>query len=313
LELIMDFRAIFLATVQTVALYAAGFILPFVGQVLVLFTPVPVIITWVRNGRREGLAVLCAASVIASLLGGWQAAAIYFFGFGLMALGTAEGMRKNLKTEQIALLGGFLPVVVIGTILSFYFIRIGKNPVTTVETYLRSSIAEAAKLYTTMGLTEMTSLVTAIPDKFIHYLVRLVPGIAIATSVVQAACCYGLARSAIARKQMPMPVAQPSFALWFAPDAWVWGLIAALALVVFPHEMSHLIGWNLSIIFAVVYLAQGTAIVDFYLRKGRVRPLVRGLIIALILALPAIVFVIALGIVDIWADVRKVRGPVLKI
>ncbi|HUI45248.1 MAG TPA: DUF2232 domain-containing protein [Nitrospirota bacterium] len=308
----MDFRAIFLATIQTIGLYAAGFVIPIVGQVLALFTPVPAIIAWVRNGRREGLAVLCAASVLAFILGGWQAAAIYFFGFGLMALGTAEGMRQNLKAEQIALLGGLLPVVVIGTILSFYFIRIGKNPVIAVETYLRSGIANAAKLYTTMGLTEMSSAVTAVPDKFIHYLVRLIPGIAIATSVVQASFCYGIARSAIARKQIPISVDQPSFALWFAPDAWVWGLIAALALVVFPREVSRLIGWNLSIIFAVVYLAQGTAIVDFYLRKGRVRPFVRGLIIALILALPAIVFVIALGIVDIWADVRKVRGPVLK-
>jgi hypothetical protein len=35
----------------------------------------------------------------------------------------------------------------------------------------------------------------------------------------------------------------------------------------------------------------------------------RGLIIVLILALPSIVFVITLGIVDIWADFRKVRAP----
>jgi hypothetical protein len=42
------------------------------------------------------------------------------------------------------------------------------------------------------------------------------------------------------------------------------------------------------------------------------RPLVRGVVHTLILALPSIVFVIAAGIVDIWADFRKVRGPVLK-
>ncbi len=309
----MDFRTIFFATVQTVGLYAAGFIIPFVGQVLVLFTPVPVIIAWVRNGRREGLTVLSAASVIALLLGGWQAAAIYLFGFGLMALGVAEGMRKDLKTEQIALLGGFLPVVVVGAILSFYFIRIGKNPVTTMDTYLRTSVAEAAKLYTTAGFTEMAAMVTEIPDKFIRYLVQLMPGIAISTSVIQAACCYGIARAAIVRKHGSLLGVQPSFVSWFAPDEWVWGLIAGLALVVMPNETFRLIGWNLSIIFAVIYLAQGTAIVDFYLRKGRVRPFVRGLLILLILALPAIVFVIALGIVDIWADVRKVRGTVGKI
>ena len=277
-----------------------------------LFTPVPVIVIWVWNGRQEGLAVLCAASVLALLLGGWHAAAVYLFVFGLMALGAAEGMRKGLRAEQIALLGGLLPLIVIGTIASFYFIKLGKNPITAVETYLRTNIAEAAKLYTTMGLTEMAAMVTAIPDKFIHYLVRLMPGIAISASIVQAACCYGIARAVVMRKQGSWLGAQPSFALWFAPDIWVWGLIVALALVVIPHETFRIIGWNVSIIFSIVYLVQGIAIVDFYLRKGRVRPFVRGLIIALILALPAIVFVVALGIVDIWADVRKVRGPVLK-
>lgn len=309
----MNFRAIFVATIQTIGLYAAGFIIPFAGQILMLFTPVPVIVAWIWNGRREGLAVLCAAGMLALLLGGWHAAAIYFFGFGLMALGAAEGMQKGLKAEQIALLGGLLPLVMMGTILTLYLIRIGKNPVTAVETYLHTNIAEAAKMYTTMGLTEMAAMVTEIPEKFIHYLVRLMPGIAVSASIVQAACCYGIARAVIMRKQGSRFGAQPSFALWFAPDIWVWGLIVALALDVIPHDTIRIIGWNLSIIFTIVYLAQGTAIVDFYLRKGRVRPFVRGLIIALILALPAIIFVIALGIVDIWADVRKVRGPVLKI
>jgi uncharacterized protein YybS (DUF2232 family) len=278
-----------------------------------LFTPVPVIVIWVRSGRQDGFAVLCGASVLASVLGGWHAAAMYFFGFGLMALGAAEGMRKGLKAEQIALLGGLLPLIVIGTAISFYFIKLGKNPLAAVEAYLRTNIAEAAKMYTTMGLTEMAAMVSAIPDRFIHYLVRLMPGIAISASIVQAACCYGMARSIVMRKQGSRFGAQPSFALWFAPDVWVWGLIVALALVVIPHETFRLIGWNISIIFSIVYLVQGIAIVDFYLRKGRVRPFVRGLIIALILALPAIVFVIALGIVDVWADLRKVRVPVLKI
>jgi len=306
----MNFRAVFIATVETIGLYAAGFVIPLLGQAMILFTPVPVIIIWVRNGRREGLAVLCAAGVLAAMLGGWQAAILYLVGFGLMALGTAEGMRKDLRAEQIALLGGLLPVAAAGFFLTLYFIRAGKNPFATAESYMQASVAEAAQLYSSLKLTEIASVVSAASDKFIHHLVRLIPGIAIATSVVQAACCFGVARAAIARKQGPMPNAGRPFALWFAPDAWVWGLITALALIIVPHETSRLVGWNLSILFAVVYLAQGAAILDFYLRKARIKPFIRGIIIALVLAMPAVVFVIALGIVDIWADVRKVRRPI---
>ncbi len=306
----MNYRAVFLAAIQTVGLYAAAFIIPVAGQVLALFAPVPLIVVFVRTGRREGAAALLASVLLSGLLGGWQAATVFLFSFGLMAAATAEGMRRNMKPERIALLGGLLPMAAAALLFSLYFIRVGKNPMTAVEAYLRGSLAEAAKFYTGLGMTEMASYVNAVSDSFIHYLVRLLPSITLATSVTQAACCYGLARAIIARRPDNAPaIARPSFASWFAPDSWVWGLIAALALVVVPQESMRLIGWNLAIIFAVVYLAQGAAIVEHYLLKAHIKPFIRGLIMALILALPSIVFVIALGVVDIWADVRKVRGP----
>ncbi len=88
-------------------------------------------------------------------------------------------------------------------------------------------------------------------------------------------------------------------------------MIAALVLILAPRESAgFFIGLNIAILYAVLYLVQGLAIVDHYLRKAQIKPVLRGLIHGLILALPIIVFVIALGLVDIWADVRKVRGPV---
>jgi uncharacterized protein YybS (DUF2232 family) len=304
----MNYRAVFLAAIQTMGLFAAGFVIPVLGQALALFTPVPLVLAWVRSGRREGLAALGVSSGLALILGGWQTAAILLLSFGLMAAGLSEGMRRQLKHEQVALLGGLLPIAVLGAIVVFYLIRVGAGPAAAVEEYLRESIAAAAEVYTRMGLSEMAAVVEAVPDSFIYYLARLMPGITIAMSVAQAACCYGVARYLIARKPEGAPLGGgPPLSAWHAPDAWVWGLIAALALVVFPHEASRVPGWNLAILFAVVYLAQGAAIVEHYLLKARLKSFMRGLIIALILAMPSVVFVIALGIVDVWADVRKVR------
>jgi uncharacterized protein YybS (DUF2232 family) len=230
-----------------------------------------------------------------------------------MAIGTAEGMRRNLKAEQTSLLGGLLPIAVLGAIVLFYLIRVGKNPIMEVENYLREIIASSAKAYTTMGLKEMAAMVSSIPDSFVFYLSRLLPGITIATSVTQAACCFGIARAILLRKPGTEPApAQPSLALWHAPDSWVWGLIAALALIVVPGETPRIIGWNIGILFAVLYLAQGAALVEYYLRKTGIRTFGRSLILALILAMPSFVFVIALGVVDIWADFRKVRVAVVK-
>ncbi|HXY62682.1 MAG TPA: DUF2232 domain-containing protein [Nitrospirota bacterium] len=308
----MNYRATLIAAIQTVGLYAAAYIIPVLGQVLALLTPVPLILVSLRHGRVEGLAALGTSTALIAVLGGWQAAAILLFTFGLMAVGIAEGIRKQMKPEQISLLGGLLPISVIGISAAFYFTRAGKNPIGAIEGYLRTSIAEAASLYSKMGLNDMATMVAAVTDSFIHHLVMLIPAITIATSVIQAATCYGISRAVMLRKDVASPLAgQPALAVWHAPDAWVWGLIAALAILVVPNETSRYIGWNLAIIFAVVYLAQGTAIVEFYLKKLRIRPFMRGLILALILAMPSLVFAIALGIVDIWADFRKVRGSVL--
>lgn len=304
----MNYRSILIATAQILGLFVSGFVIPLLGQVLALFTPVPLILIYLRNGRNEGLITLAASTLTMAALGGWQAAAILSLTFGLMAVGISEGMRRNWKPEQTSLLGGLLPMAVLSAIVLLYLVRVGKNPIMAVDAYLRESLVAAAKTYTTMGLTEMATMVSSIPDAYIFYLARLLPGILIATSVMQAACCFGIARALLMRRpgayQAP---AQASLTAWHAPDSWVWGLIAALALIVAPQEAAKLVGWNLAILFAVAYLAQGSAIVDHYLRKAGIKAFGRGLILAIILALPSLVFVIALGIVDIWADVRKVR------
>ncbi len=309
----MNIRAVLFATLQTTGFFVAGFIIPLLGQMLALVTPVPLILVSIRHGRREGLIALAATCVLVLVLGGWQAAAILLFSFGLIAMGIAEGMRRQMRPEKIALLGGLLPIAVGGAIIVFYLARVGKNPIGAVEEYLRESITEAAALYTKMGLTQTAVMIKSISDSFVHNLARLMPGITVATSVIQAAFCYGVSRTIISRKDVTASAAgKVPLAGWYAPDAWVWGLIAALALVVLPNETSRFAGWNLAILFAVVYLAQGTAILEHFLRRGHVAPFMRGLIIVLILALPSIVFVITLGIVDVWADFRKVRTPVQK-
>jgi len=305
----MNYRAVLIASIQTLGLFVAGIIHP-IGQLLALFTPVPLILVSIRNGRMEGVMTLGASSVIMAVLGGWQAAAILVLSFGLMAIGTSEGMHRKWKPEQTSLLGGLLPIAVLAVIVVFYLVRVGKNPITEVEAYLREIIANAAKTYTTMGFTEMAATISSISDPVIYYFARLLPGITIATSVIQAACCFVIARAMLMRKPVTEPApAQTSFVSWHAPDSWVWGLIAALALIVVPQETARLAGWNIAILFAVLYLAQGSAIVEHYLRKAGIKAIGRGLLLALILAMPSIVFVIALGIVDIWADFRKVRVP----
>ncbi len=306
----MNYQATLLAAAQTVALFLSAFFIPVLGQAVALFAPVPLILLSVRTGRHEGMLALFLSAAAISGLAGWHTGVVFLFTFCLMAAGISEGLLRTWKPETTALVGGLLPVAALSLAAAYYFGHSGKNPVKAVEEYLRSNIAEAAKVYTSLGLTEMAKAVSEVSETFIHFLVRLLPAVVIATSVLQAAACYGFSRAVVLRKPgAGTALGGMPLSAWHAPDVWVWGLIVSLVLIMIPGETAKFTGGNLAILYGVVYLTQGIAVVDHYLKKAQIKTFVRGLIQAILLALPSLVFIIALGVVDIWADFRKVRAP----
>ena len=312
----MPYRSILIAAVQAAGLTIAGFLIPVLGQIVALFAPVPLITVTIREGRKAGIAAMsAAAALIAVVVSGQAVFMLFFLSLGCMALGLSEGLLRRLKPEQAILAGGVLPLAALIVVLTPLLIKAGKNPVMLAEQYLRTSITDAQQLYTQLGLADVAHMLDAVSDRMLYYLVRLSPGIILATTLFQAACCYGMARTILLRKDPGLPVPdKPSLADWHAPDQWVWGLIVTLGLVASGligrvDSVAFLIGLNLALIYLLVYTAQGAALVEFWLRKVKIAVVWRSFAHAIILTLPPLIaVVIALGVVDIWADFRKVRG-----
>lgn len=307
----MNVMALLRAALQAAVLFGAGLVIPVIGQAATFFTPVPVILVALRHGFREALAALALAAVLVTSLAGWHAGVVLLLGFGLMAIGIAYGMRTGMKTEQSVLLGGLLPVAAALVPLAYYAMHASGRLLEPAEKYLQQGIQDAVVIYRAAGMKDMVEAVNAISDRFVYYFVRLLPGITVTLSLAQAASCLGFARALLLRTPGPSGPAAAGTGLtgWHAPDLWVWGLIAALALSAVPQELVKYAGINLAIIFFLVYTAQGMVVVEFYFRKAGFGPMVRGFLHAVILALPSIMFLPPLGVVDVWADFRKVRNP----
>jgi len=308
----MPFRSILTAALQSAGLMIAGFLIPLLGQVTLLIAPVPLILIMVREGKLPGmLAVGLATAFIAVLARGQAVFVVIFLSFGFMAMGLADGLRWRWKPEKAIMIGGLLTIVALIVVMAPFLSQAERGPLAITEDYLRTSIADAQKLYTQLGLIDVAQTMAQVTDTVVYYLVRLLPGIILTTTLLQAACCYGLARSLILRKDPAAAIlAEPTLATWHAPDSWVWGLIATLVLVALPDVTIRFIGLNLALIFLLVYSVQGLSLVEFTLRKAKVGTIWRSMILTFIVALPLIVPVIALGVVDIFADFRKVRTPV---
>ena len=312
----MPFRSIITAALRSAGLMIAGFLVPVVGQIALLIAPVPLILIMVREGKLPGMLALGIATVILAVLAGGQAVlVVIFLSFGFMAMGLADGLRWRWKPENAVLMGGMFTLVALVVVLAPFLSQTGKGPMAVTEEYLRTSIAEAQQLYTQLGLADVAQMMAQVTDTVVYYLVRLLPGIILATTLLQAACCYGMARNLILRKDPAAAIlSEPSLATWHAPDSWVWGLIVSLGLVASglltaTKGIAFFLGLNLALVFLLVYSVQGLSLVEFTLRKARVGTIWRSLILTFIVALPLIVPVIALGVVDIWADFRKVRTP----
>ncbi len=312
----MPYRAIITAALQSAGLYAAGFLIPLIGQVAVLFVPVPIIVLFIREGRQAGYLALVLASGLAAALGWWQAAVLLFFlSFGLMAIGLSEGMIRRMKAEQAILLGGAVPVAALVLVLSLLLLKSGRNPIAVAEEYLRSTLNDARDVYAKLGLSEVVQTLALVTDRIVRTVVRILPGILLSTSLLQAATCYGMARAILLRRDQASPLAsQPTLAAWHAPDNLVWGLIAALMLIAWGvidpgRTTAFYLGLNLVFPFALLYLVQGIAVLEHVFRKARIPVLWRSVLHTVILALPVVVLIVPLGIVDIWADFRKVRKP----
>jgi uncharacterized protein YybS (DUF2232 family) len=310
----MSYRAIIIAAIQTAALYAAGFLVPFVGQIVILFVPVPLVLLFVREGRAKGTSGLVLSLVLVAALSAGQISALLFFAaFALMAVGLAEGILRNRKAEEAVFLGGTLPFAALFLVFSLLLMKTGKGPGDVTADYLRTALNDARDVYNKMGMHDLADTVSQVSDRVIFYVVRLLPGVFLATTLLQSACCYGVAKILLRRRAPGSPIAsQPPLALWHAPDNLVWGLIAALLFVVWGRYVPsgttvYFLGLNLAIVYGLLYLVQGTAIVDYVLRRARIPALWRTVLLVLILALPAVVLLIPLGVVDIWADFRKVR------
>ncbi len=304
----MNYRTVLPAGLWAAGLFILNFIIPVLGQAAALFTPLPLILAYVRTGRREGIIALLLSVLIVAALAGWPAAAVFFLGFGLMAAGISEGMRRRLKHERTVILGGFLPVAALGLVAAYYFSQIAAGPVAAMEEYLRGSLSEAAKLYAGMGAPEMAELIRSTSYKFIYYFVRLSPSLASAIAALQSLCCYVVARMLIVRKSGPSSgLDQTPLSAWHAPDVWVWGLIAALGLAAISYQPGNIAGWNLAVLYVIVYTIQGMAVLEHALKKISIPAFGRALLHAFILAMPVFVFLTALGVVDIWADFRRIR------
>jgi len=292
----------------TLLIFTLSVYMPIIGFFCSLLLPLPVLFYRSKLGRRVGLIVPGGGLVIMVIaLGGLTIDIVFFFELLLLGFLLSELFEMELSVEKTVLLacGGVILSGVLG--LLFFSSISGRGVSGLISDYIAKNLEVTLALYEGMGMSEENlHLFSNSLDKIQYVLVRIVPAMVVASTLFVTWTNLLIARPVFKKSGLSYP-AFGTLKLWKAPDYLIWGLIGCGVLLLFPSRFLKLFGLNGLLILLTVYFFQGIAIVSYFFEKKRFPRLLRLLLYSLIAVQQILLlFVIGLGIFDMWLNFRKI-------
>lgn len=289
--------------------FLAVVLIPFIGPVVVVMTPLPILYYCLRLGRMRGLAALAvsflAVSGILGLLGHPPNSSVLLM-IGFSGVMLSEVLRRNYSLEKTLLVAS-LAVFFSGLgFLVIHALQTGVGLWEMVELYVSGVVNENIRLYEKLDVSEDQILLLRenIPQ-ITKFFTGIFPALFMSGAIITVWLNLLAGRLLMQRR----PAGFPDFGdltSWKAPDRLVWMLIASGGMMLAPFDALNIVGVNILIVCCLIYLCQGLAIAGFFFKHRKIPPLFRLLFYSLLLVQQyMLIVVIAFGLFDIWIDFRK--------
>jgi uncharacterized protein YybS (DUF2232 family) len=304
----------------TIMALAAMIFVPFAGFLGLAFIPVPATLLFLSNRYRD--AVICSVAGILILF-------VFNYVLAIMLLVMICAVAINYKyiicrSKRISysLLSIFASFVI--TLLLFLIIdsvilkqNVVKEMLATYNGYV-DNISQDPLLKSYQGLffSDSTQLNEVIGQTqgFLKYLPFLVPGLAAVFFGLSAVLNYCFSFMILKKHNIKLEAMQP-FKDWDLNWKYCWGVISGIIFLIIPKfnplydGIIDAAGYNVLIIFGLLYMVFGTAVLWSLLERFNVS--VRVVIIVIMFLFFGFGAVLpVVGLIDIWANFRKlVRSP----
>lgn len=311
---------LFLMIILTAASSAVLVLLPFASFAGLAFIPVPAILLIMLNRVKD--AIICAvAGLLFLFIFNYMLALSILFAVILLAF-SYRYMHIKEKPLYFKLLTVFLIFVflvflyfllssaimrqnTIREFLSIYNLYVDGLPEDPfIRNYQNIFLMSSSQMDST--ILQMQSILRFIP-KIIIGLMIVYFGIA---SILNYLFSFLLLkRFALHIKPLPL------FKNWDIPWYWCWGVIAGIIMIIIPSNIMgdyaqaiNAIGYNLVIISGFIYFILGTAVFWGILDRFRVKNSIKTIILLAGFFLLGFIFLLPLlGLIDIWANFRKLE------
>lgn len=291
--------------------YLGAQVTPLAYLMVGVLAPLPVLLTGCRLGELAalGLALAVAALIFAlhpvpNTL--WQN--LGFLSLLLMGVLLTSLQHRGVSTPQAIIL------TVIALSLGAFLVFLGQAVVMGVspQALLAQKSAEVMdtvkKVLGETGGAAPGPLVPGLaPEKTAGLLQRLLPGLLITNMALVAWFNVVLARQLFHLLDWGEP--DPPLYHWMAPEWLVFVLLGAGFVLLVPVTMARLIGLNLLLVVAVLYFCQGVAVVASWFHRLGLPRLLRLIGYPLLFLNPFFFLIVALGLMDLWLDFRRLHQP----
>ncbi|MBU2055941.1 MAG: YybS family protein [Proteobacteria bacterium] len=289
--------------------FLAVVLIPFIGPVVVIMTPLPILYYCLRLGRMRGLAALAvsflAVSGILGLLGHHPNISVLLM-IGFSGVMLSEVLNRNYSLEKTLLVASLALLFSGLGFMIFHALRTGVGLQEMVELYVSGVVHDNVRLYEKLDVSEdQILLIRENVPQITQFFTGIFPALALSGAIVTVWLNLLAGRLLLQRKSIGFPDFG-DLTSWKAPDRLVWILIASGGMTLAPSDALNTVGVNILIVCCLIYLCQGLAIAGFFFKHRKIPAIFRLLFYTLLLVQQyMLIIVIAFGLFDIWIDFRK--------
>jgi uncharacterized protein YybS (DUF2232 family) len=284
---------------------------PLAYLVVGVLTPLPVLVAGGRAGEWAALAVALAAAVLIFSLNPSLDTFWHNLGFlNLLAMGvllTSLQCRGVGAPQAIILTVVVLNVVALVIFLGQAF-YLGLAPQDLLAQKTAEIMGTVSRVLGDTGTGTGGTLMPGVaPETMKVLLERLLPGLMVANMGLVAWLNVVLARQLQALLGWGQP--DPPLYNWVAPEWLIFPLLGAGVLLLVPVTAVRFVGLNLLLVLAVLYFAQGLAVVATWFHRLGLPRALRMIGYPLMFLNPVFFVIITLGLIDLWLDFRRLHRP----
>jgi uncharacterized protein YybS (DUF2232 family) len=295
-----------LVSLVAVGLFASAGSLPVVGLALSLLSPIPFVVLGLRHGRPALLFSLAVASACLAVPVSTTHGLVFLLGFGLPTLLMAEGLRRGLRSEAVAVAvavvvaAGWLAVVALS---QPEWAGLGA----AMRAHVRELVAAMEAFMAHVGAEGEGAVPVATLSAF---LLTAFPGLFFTATLLYAAGYVALLLALIRRWPAQLGGMAAAPFRWELPETLVWAFIGAGVCYLSGRPWLYEVGVNGLIVLVGLYFLQGLSIAAFLFERFKLPRLLGMLSVVLLVFQPLFTLLVAaLGLFDVWFAFRRLSLP----